>query len=130
MDEEIRGLLEEELITGIQELANLETGSKERSTAIEDLTKLYRLKIEEDKTVLEFNDKCIEKQNDNFNKNEQLKEQIRDRYFRIGLEAAGIILPLTFYAIWMKRGFKFEETGTYTSTTFRGLFNRFKPTAK
>ena len=35
-----------------------------------------------------------------------------------------------FYAAWMKRGFKFEENGTYTSTTFRGLFNRFKPTKK
>lgn len=28
------------------------------------------------------------------------------------------------------KGFKFEETGTYTSTTFRGLFNRFRPTKK
>ena len=58
----------------------------------------------------------------------QLEEQVKDRYFRIGMEAAGIILPLVFYAVWMRRGLKFEETGTYTSTTFRGLFNRFKPT--
>ena len=34
---------------------------------------------------------------------------------------------ITFYAIWMKQGFKFEETGTYTSQTFRGLFSKFKP---
>ena len=40
------------------------------------------------------------------------------------------IPPLMFYGIWMKKGFKFEETGTYTSTTFRGLFNRFRPTRK
>ena len=63
-------------------------------------------------------------------KKDQLAEQAKDRYIRLGLEAAGIILPLAFYAVWMKKGFKFEETGIYTSTTFRGLFNRFKPTKK
>lgn len=41
-----------------------------------------------------------------------------------------LMIPLMFYGIWMKKGFKFEETGTYTSTTFRGLFNRFRPTKK
>jgi len=41
-----------------------------------------------------------------------------------------LILPMTFYAVWMKRGFDFERTGTYTSTTFRGLFNNFKPVKK
>jgi hypothetical protein len=46
----------------------------------------------------------------------------------LGIEIIGIGLPLIFYASWMRRGFKFEETGTYTSTTFKGLFNRFKPT--
>ena len=63
-------------------------------------------------------------------KRNQLSEQIKDRYFRLGIAAAELMIPLMFYGIWMKRGFKFEETGTYTSTTFRGLFNRFRPTKK
>ena len=62
-----------------------------------------------------------------FNK-EQLAEQVKDRYFKLGIAAAEIVLPLIFYATWMRKGFKFEETGTFTSTTFRGLFNRFRPT--
>lgn len=63
-------------------------------------------------------------------KQRTLDESIKDRYFKLGLDVAGLIVPIIFYGIWMGRGLKFEETGTFTSTTFRGLFNRFKPTQK
>ena len=130
MDEEIRKLLGEEIKTEIQDLSTLEPGSKEKSIAIEDLAKLYRLRIEETKNEWDFSEKYDARESDKQLKKDQLEEQVKDRYFRLGVEAASIILPLIFYATWMKRGFRFEETGTYTSTTFRGLFNRFKPTKK
>ena len=47
---------------------------------------------------------------------------------KIGVDVMGIALPLVFYGIWMCKGFKFEETGTYTSTTFKNLFGRFRAT--
>ena len=103
---EIRDLLGEEIKSGIRDLSSLPYGSEEKSTAIEDLVKLYKLRIEE----RDFN------------------EKVKDRYFRLGIEMTSIVLPLIFYGIWMRKGFKFEETGTYTSMTFRSLFNRFKPT--
>ncbi len=112
MDEEIKRLLEKEIKTEIRDLSILEPGSKEKSTAIEDLATLYRLK------------------GDILIKKDQLEEQVKDRYFRLGMELASLTLTLAFYGIWMKRGFKFEENGTFTSTTFRGLFNRFRPTNK
>ncbi len=130
MDEEIRKLLEEEIKAEIRDLSTLEPGSKEKSTAIEDLAKLYKLRIEETKNEWDFNEKYESRDSDMQFKKNQLEEQVKDRYFRFGVEVASIILPLIFYAAWMKRGFKFEETGTYTSTTFRSLFNRFKPTKK
>jgi len=130
MDEEIRELLGEEIKTEIRNLSTLESGSKEKSTAIEDLAKLYKLRIEETKNEWDFSEKYDAREGDIQLKKDQLEEQVKDRYFRLGVEAASIILPLIFYATWMKRGFRFEETGTYTSTTFRGLFNRFKPTKK
>lgn len=130
MGEEIKDLLGEEIKTEIRDLSTLEPGSKEKSIAIDDLAKLYRLRIEETKNEWDFNEKYDTRESDNILKKDQLEEQVKDRYFRLGLEAAGIILPMIFYAAWMKRGFKFEENGTYTSTTFRGLFNRFKPTKK
>ncbi|HQJ06958.1 MAG TPA: hypothetical protein PLI57_11345 [Spirochaetota bacterium] len=130
MDEEIRKLLEEEIKREIRDLSTLEPGSKEKSTAIEDLAKLYRLRIEETKNEWDFTEKYESRDSDIQFKKDQLEEQVKDRYFRLGVEAAGIILPLIFYGIWMRKGFKFEETGTFTSTTFRSLFNRFKPTKK
>ena len=130
MDEEIRDLLGEVIKTEIRDLSTLEPGSKEKSTAIEDLAKLYRLRIEETRNEWDFNEKYESRDSDMQFKKNQLEEQVKDRYFRFGVEVASIILPLIFYAAWMKRGFKFEETGTFTSTTFRGLFNRFRPTKK
>ncbi len=63
-------------------------------------------------------------------KQRQFNDQVIDRYVRIGVAAAELVLPLVFYGVWMKRGLKFEETGTYTSQTFKNLFNRFRPTRK
>lgn len=133
----IRDLLNEEIGKEIQALSSLNSGSKEKSTAIDDLTKLYKLRIEESKNEWEYDEKYNRRvmedeagTRDEEMKRNQLSEQIKDRYFRLGIAVAELMIPLMFYGIWMKRGFKFEETGTYTSTTFRGLFNRFKPTKK
>lgn len=130
MDEEIKDLLVEEIKSEIRDLSSLPSGSEEKSSAIEDLVKLYKLRIEETKNEWDFNEKYDAHESDKQFKKAQLEEQVKDRYFRLGVEAAGIILPLIFYGIWMRKGFKFEETGTFTSTTFRGLFNRFRPTKK
>ncbi len=68
--------------------------------------------------------------NDKANRKDDKKDELKDRIFKWGIGIAELILPMTFYAVWMKRGFDFERTGTYTSTTFRGLFNNFKPVKK
>lgn len=154
-DEQLKDLLSEEIKTQIQDLSKLDPGSAEKSKAVDDLATLYKLKIDETKTELDFDEKQARRKMDEENRlkddvlkeqqlkdenavrerdalirEEQLVEQVKDRYIRLGIAAAEIILPLIFYSKWMKRGFKFEETGTFTSTTFRGLFNRFKPTKK
>lgn len=120
MEEKIlEDMLESEIRSEIRNLSTLNPGSNEHSTAVKSLSELYRLKIEEK----------AQKKDDN-TRNIQLVEQNKDRYIRLALEAAGIILPLAFYGIWMRRGFEFEKEGTFTSTTFRGLFGKFKPTKK
>lgn len=130
MDEEIKEMLGEEIKAGLLDLSSLETGSKEKSEAIDDLVKLYKLKIEESKAEMDYLKEIDEHERSDQTKREQLSEQVKDRYFKIGMAAAELVLPLMFYAVWMKRGFQFEKDGTYTSTTFRGLFNRFRPTKK
>ena len=49
MSEEIKDLLSGEIESEIQALSSLESGSKEKSAAIDDLVKLYKLRIEETK---------------------------------------------------------------------------------
>lgn len=136
-EKDIDELLSEEIAKEIRELNYLETGSKEKSAAIDDLTQLYKLRIEENKSVWDADDKferrAMEKETnarDNEVKRIQIAEQVKDRYFRVGIAAAELVLPLVFYGVWMKRGFKFEETGAFTSSTFKGLINRFRPTKK
>ena len=155
MSENIKELLNEKIAAEIQAISSLNSGSEEKSKAIEDLAKLYRLRIEETKSELDAEDKrsrrTLESEanvreneikksqldeqikadvQDEQYKRSQLDEQVKDRYFKLGIAAAELLIPLMFYGIWMRKGFKFEETGTYTSTTFRGLFNRFRPTKK
>lgn len=110
MEKDIKQMLDEEIRDEITNLNALEPGTEEHSKAADTVAKLYKLKVEDDK---------IDK---------ETSEQVKNRYLKYGLEAAGIIVPLIFYGIWMNKGFKFEETGTFTSSTFRGLFNRFRPT--
>ena len=155
MGESIKELLNEEIAAEIQAISSLDSGSEEKSKAIEDLAKLYRLRIEETKSELDAEDKrsrrTLESEasireneikksqldeqikadvQDEHYKRSQLDEQVKDRYFKLGIAAAELLIPLMFYGIWMRKGFKVEETGNYTSTTFRGLFNRFRPTKK
>lgn len=130
MGEEIKGLLEEEIKSEIENLSSLEAGSQKHSDAVDSLAKLYKLKLEEDKSSMEYLEKTQNRESDKGFKCAQMEEAIKDRYFRLGIAAAEIVLPLMFYGIWMKRGFAFEKDGTFTSQTFRGLFSRFKPTKK
>ena len=44
----------------------------------------------------------------------------------LGVQAAGIILPIIFYGSWVKKGLEFEKEGTFTSTTFKGLISKLK----
>lgn len=130
MGEEIKDLLKEEIKSEIKNLSSLEAGSQEHSTAVKNLAELYKLKLEEDKTSMEYLEKTEMHESEKGFKVAQLEESIKDRYFRLGIAAAELVLPLMFYGIWMKRGFAFEKDGTFTSQTFRGLFSRFKPTKK
>ena len=139
----ITKLLEEEIEEQINNLSSI-PDPKQKSMAVEDLTKLYKLRIEQAKNEAELAQKQARREMEtrqikldseakerSENLEEfRLSEMVRDRYFRTGIAVLEIVLPLMFYGVWMRRGFKFEKDGTYTSKTFMNLFNRFKPTRK
>lgn len=80
--------------------------SDERSQRLDDLDKMMRMKTEEKKS----------------------KRGLIETGAKLTLDGLAIAAPLAFYNVWMKRGFEFEKEGTFTSQTFKGLVNKFKPT--
>ena len=59
---------------------------------------------------------------------EIVRDTINDKVklIDLGVQAAGIILPIIFYGSWVKKGLEFEKEGTFTSTTFKSLISKLK----
>ena len=133
---EIKELLDDAIETEINNL-NSASDTDEKSEVIKNLAALHKLRIEEIKTETEIEERSERRimdkenhENDTNLKEVQIHENTLDRYVKVGIAAAELVLPLMFYGVWMSRGLRFEETGTFTSQTFKNLFNRFKPTRK
>lgn len=152
---ESKSLLDEVIEAEIAYVGSLSPDDEKKSKAIQNLTALHKLRIDEIKAKTDADEKRLrramdskqhraeltlkERQADDDEaartneeqfKQHQLNDLVIDRYVKIGVATAELVLPLVFYGVWMKRGLKFEETGTFTSQTFKNLFNRFKPTRK
>lgn len=143
---EIKTLLDDVIETEIQNLKRFSPDAEGKADAIRDLAALHKLRIEEIKAQTDAEEKAQRREMDSEQRKAeltskdtdrtqdeklqacQLREQKIDRYVRVGVAAVELMAPLVFYGIWMKRGFKFEESGVYSSTTFRNLFSRFRPT--
>lgn len=50
------------------------------------------------------------------------------KWIKLGVDLVGIGAPLVFYGVWMKRGLEFEKTGAFSSSVFRSLTSKFRPT--
>ena len=63
-------------------------------------------------------------------KRDQLEHDKKAGYIRTGVEVFGIILPAVLYTRLFKAGLKFETEGTVTSSMFRNLIGKLKPTKR
>lgn len=132
--DDLREMLGEEIKAEIQNLSELEPGSDEKSKAIDELSKLYRLKIEEIKADAEREDARtrneLEREKLNLEierKESQRKADKLDRWLNVGVQAGLGVISLIAYDIWHRRGLKFEETGTVTSPQTRNLISKMLP---
>ena len=122
----------------IEKIRVMEPGSEQHEKASAALEKLYKVRIEYTRIGMEYDEREAQREQDakaalsELNvKQQELIEQ-RDQHWKdliinTALGLTGIGLPLVFYGIWMNKGFRFEQTGTYTSSTFKNLFRMFKP---
>ena len=97
---------------------------KEKQTEADSKHKGAELALKE----RELNSKDADRAQEEELQKRQARDQMVDRCVRTGVAVGELVLPLVFYGIWMNKGFKFEETGSFTSTTFKNLLNRFRPT--
>lgn len=107
MKKDVKKLLNEEIAKSLEKLNTLELDSDEYKILLNHINDLTQLNIE----------------NLEDNKHEKI-----NLYLQRGIELAGVILPLIFYGAWMNKGLDFEKTGTFTSSTFKALINKFKAT--
>lgn len=127
MNEELNELLTETIKSEIENLGN-SSFDDDKAAEVDCICKLYKTLIEENKNAMEIGETVRTRESDERMKRLQIASGNKDRWVKLGTDIAGIILPLAFYGIWMGKGLKFEETGTFTSLTFKNLLNKFKPT--
>lgn len=121
----IDDLMTRQLDTDIQSLATLEPGSGERTATVNEIEKLYKLKIENAKTEADILQKKQELESDKTKAEAELDQKKKDSIVGHILNGVGIVLPLAvgtiFYGVWNKRWLTFEETGTQTSPQGRRI---------
>lgn len=127
MADNISEQLDDVIEKRLKEFDYYDLDSENTKQAVEAIEKLYKLKIEERKVEGELYEKQKTRENEEDVKNKELCEKRVDRWVNGAITVASTAASLVFYSVWMCKGFKFEETGSFTSTTFKGLFNRFRP---
>ena len=120
MNEQIIEMIEKEIINTLSEMKFMEPGSKERDDAMKYVSDLYATLNSERKCLIDSRKADNDEDKNKFDKILSIG--------KLGIELFGVVGPLVFYNSWMKKGFKFEETGMLTSQTFKGLISKFKPT--
>ena len=138
MENTIEGLLDDVTKSELEKVKDSIMSPEEKRTMVEYLVKLNSIQTERKEVKrketelelkhLELEDKIEVQSDDKVYKEFLVKREMLQTFVKGGIEVFGVVAPIMFYSAWMKRGLKFEETGTYTSQTFKGLFGKFKPT--
>ena len=138
MENTIEGLLDDVIKSELEKVKDSIMSPEEKRTMVEYLVKLNCIQTERKEVKrketelelkhLELEDKIEVQTDDKAYKEVLAKREMLQTFVKGGIEVFGVVAPIVFYSAWMKRGLRFEETGTYTSQTFKGLFGKFKPT--
>lgn len=124
MVDELRNKLEETIEKCFDELETSEAGSEKRSNQVEDIRKLYQLKLEEDKQTSDMMNKAADRgaESERLEQENALKkEEIHVLREKGWIEGGKVVLVLLGNAVAMRKIMKFEETGTIATKAFQFL---------
>lgn len=131
MNEELVGKIEDRIIYLIDSLNDLQPGTEEYKVTVDTINKLYETVNKEKEIGLKGDTLAIEEANNYENrkiKSKETKSGMILSGLKTAVELSAVVVPVVFYGVWLKKGFEFEEEGTITSNTFKGLISKFKTT--
>ena len=134
MEDKVRELLDARIEDQIEHLNTLNRNSEEYAKGIENLVQLGKLRIEEKKLDNEFHLKRDAQDSEDVYRSKDLEMKNTDihwqkvvRWISLGIEAAGIIIPVVSYGRWWREGLAFEKDGSISSAAVRSLERLLKP---
>ena len=121
----------------IEYMDTLNPNSEEYKECANNAVKLYNSWIDGAKAGMEYADreaqrkheiemKKIEERINEIKAKQQQRQHTTEVAISAGVGLLGTVITLIAYGSMFNRGLKFEETGTFTSTTFRNLLGKFK----
>lgn len=123
----IETLLHEEIKSEFEELKKIEVGSDQYKVAVDGVTKLVDKAIEIDRLNIEHQEKVDARLDENYFKNEEIKENRKDQTIKNCITIGGIIVPVVITVWGTLKSFEFEREGTVTTIMGRGFINKLLP---
>ena len=122
---EVKEKLEEVILRELDKIGEYEEESAEKAQAVDNVTKLLKAETELHKIETDNSNVTARLYDEQERAEKEARDRRIDRYIQAGTVALTTLSSLVFNSVWMKRGFRFEETGSYTSRTFQNLFKTF-----
>ncbi len=120
MNEENGRFVDDTVNDLLEKILDMELGSKERATEVENFCKLYELRQKDESIRLEK--KKLE--NENLREDHRNNADRKDRWIKVGIDVGmGIGGMLVSWAMFDK-GLIFEKDGIITSNIFRLFLNK------
>lgn len=139
MEDEVRKALDERILAELEEISKMESGCEVKRAAVDDLTAIYKLRLEEIKLENDYNAKLSElntRKNELCEKNDseekRFKMELKNDWIKKVFDFVGtgfsVGVPLIFYNVWMYQGLEFEKEGVLKSGFFKNFLHCIKPT--
>lgn len=115
----IKTKLHVEIEEGFDKLNEMEIGTDQHKAAVEELSKLMDRAIELEKVENDAKDKEETRENEKTLRLKQMEDEKKDRLVKNCLTGASILSGIGVTVWGALKSWKFEETGTVTSTAGR-----------
>ena len=123
----VKRLLNDEIVSEIENLNKVPLGSEEHKIAADALAKLLDKSIEMDKLDLEYQDKADSREAANNLKRIEIEEEKKDRRVKNVLTGVSVVGGFAVTIWGAIKSIEFEKTGTITTIMGRGFIQKLLP---